>query len=181
MLALLLVALSLGMSNFAASVAIGLNGVDTRLRVRIAFSFGLFEAGMPIIGLLIGRQTASALGSHADLVAGCLIIATGFYSVLVSLRGRDEQPSRATGQPRGRLLITALALSIDNLVVGFALGAYEVSFVLAAIVIGVVSVAMSLAGLELGARVGKRVEHASDLLGGVILMAVGVAIALGVL
>ena len=39
---------------------------------------------------------------------------------------------------------------------------------------------MSLAGLELGARVGERVEHASDLLGGVILIAVGVAIALGV-
>jgi putative Mn2+ efflux pump MntP len=48
-------------------------------------------------------------------------------------------------------------------------------------VIGSVSVAMSLAGLELGARLGERVAHSSDLLSGVILIAVGVAIAVGVL
>ena len=180
MLALLLVAGSLGMSNFAAAIAIGLSGVDTRLRLRIALSFGLFEAGMPILGLLIGRQAASALGSHADLIAGCLVITTGLYSLLRSLRGA-EQPSSAASQPMGRLLITGLALSIDNLVVGFALGAYEVSIPVAAVVIAVVSVAMSLVGLEMGARLGERVEPRSELSSGVILVAVGIAIAAGVL
>jgi putative Mn2+ efflux pump MntP len=79
------------------------------------------------------------------------------------------------------LLITGFGLSIDNLVVGFALGAYNVSVPLAAVVIGVVSIAMSLAGLQLGARLGERVEHRSALLGGIILIAVGIAIAAGVL
>ena len=92
MLALLLVAVSLGMDNFAAAIAIGLSGVDRRLRLRIALSFGVFEAGMPILGLLIGRQAASTLGSHADLIAGCLVIATGLYSLFSSLRGEDLQP-----------------------------------------------------------------------------------------
>jgi putative Mn2+ efflux pump MntP len=179
-LALLLVAGSLGLSNFAASIAIGLSGVDARLRLRIAVWFGLFEAGMPILGLLIGRQAASALGSHADLVAGCLVIVTGTYSLLGSLHGEEPPPTTA-GQPIGRLMITAFALSIDNLVVGFALGAYKVSFLLAAVVIGVVSIAMSLAGLELGARLGERVQRGSNLLGGTILIAVGIAIAAGAL
>jgi putative Mn2+ efflux pump MntP len=177
---LLLVAVALGMSNFAAAIAIGLSGVDTRLRLRIALVFGLFEAGMPIIGLLIGRQAAGALGSASDVVAGCLVIATGVYSLLSSLLG-DGQPPTTAGQPMGRLLITGFALSIDNLAVGFALGAYDVSFVVAAVVIGVVSVAMALVGLELGARLGERVERNSDLLGGVILVAVGIAIAAGAL
>ncbi len=168
------------MSNFAASIAIGLSGVDGRLRMRIAVSFGVFEAGMPILGLLIGRQAASALGSHADLIAGCLVIATGIYSLLSSLRN-EEQPPTTADQPIGHLLITGLALSIDNLVVGFALGAYQVSFALAAIAIGVVSIAMSLVGLELGAQLGKRIERDSNLLGGIILIAVGIAIAVGVL
>ena len=180
MLALLLVAVSLGMSNFAASIAIGLSGVDARLRLRIAVSFGLFEAGMPILGLLIGRHAASALGSHADLIAGCLVIATGIYSLLNPLHS-EQQPPPTASQPIGRLLITGFALSIDNLVVGFALGAYNVSVPLAAVVIGVVSIAMSLAGLQLGARLGERVEHRSALLGGIILIAVGIAIAAGVL
>ena len=111
MLALLLVALSLGMSNFAASIAIGLSGVDARLRLRIAVSFGLFEAGMPILGLLIGRQGASALGSHADLIAGCLVITTGIYSLLNPLHSEQQPPSAS--QPIGRLLTTGFALSID--------------------------------------------------------------------
>jgi manganese efflux pump family protein len=177
-LALLLVAVALGMSNLAAAIAIGLTGVDTRLRLRMALAFGLFEAGMPIIGLLIGRRAASAFGSHADLIAGCVVIATGVYSLLGSQRDEGQLPTSA-GPPMGRLLITGFALSIDNLLVGFALGAYKVSFVVAAVVIGVVSVAMSLAGLELGARLGERVERSSDLLGGAILVVVGVAIAAG--
>jgi manganese efflux pump family protein len=178
-LALLLVSVSLGMDNFAAAIAIGLSGVDRRLRLRIALSFGLFEAGMPILGLLIGRHAASTLGSYADLIAGFLVIATGLYSLFSALRG-DLQPITAASPPTGRLIITGFALSFDNLVVGFALGAYNVSLVVAAVVIGVVSIAMSLAGLELGARLGEHVLRGSDLLAGVILIVVGIAIAVGV-
>jgi putative Mn2+ efflux pump MntP len=178
-LALLLVAASLGMDNFAAAIAIGLSGVDRRLRLRIALSFGLFEAGMPIIGLLIGQRVANTLGSHADLIAGLLVVATGLYSLLSARRG-ELQPITAASQPVGRLLITGFALSIDNLVVGFALGAYNVSVVVAAVVIGVVSIAMSLAGLELGARLGEHVQRGSDVLAGAILIVIGIAIAVGV-
>jgi putative Mn2+ efflux pump MntP len=45
---------------------------------------------------------------------------------------------------------------------------------------GVVSVAMSLAGLELGHRLGARVEAFSEELSGSVLILVGVAIAAGV-
>jgi putative Mn2+ efflux pump MntP len=41
MLALLLVAVSLGLSNFAAAIAIGVSGVDARTRLRVAIVFGL--------------------------------------------------------------------------------------------------------------------------------------------
>jgi putative Mn2+ efflux pump MntP len=59
MLALLLVALSLGLSNFAASVGIGVSGIDSRARLRVGVIFGIFETGMPILGLLLGRSLAS--------------------------------------------------------------------------------------------------------------------------
>jgi len=77
-------------------------------------------------------------------------------------------------------LVTGIALSIDNLAVGFALGTYHVSLLLAAAVIGTVSVVMSLAGLELGARIG-RAGRRGDLIGGLILIGVGVATGTGVI
>ena len=53
-------------------------------------------------------------------------------------------------------MVTGIALSIDNLAVGFALGTYHVGLVVAEVTIGVVSVTMSLLGLELGGRLGTR-------------------------
>jgi len=75
------------------------------------------------------------------------------------------------------LLVTGIALSIDNLAVGFALGTYHVDLAVAALVIGAVSVALSLIGLELGARIGTRTGQRGELLGGLILIAVGIAVA----
>ena len=79
------------------------------------------------------------------------------------------------------MLLTGLALSIDNLAVGFALGTYHLNVAVAAIVIGAVSVAMSLLGLELGSRIGSRAAGRGELIGGVVLIAVGIALAAGVI
>lgn len=175
MLALLLVALALGLSNFAASIAIGISGVDRQLRVRTALAFGLFEAGMPIVGLLLGRGVSHALGSHAHLIGGVLLVLTGAYTAAQAIRA----PDRPIELRSARLLLTAAGLSIDNLVVGFALGAYHVPLVLAVSVIAAVSVGLSLVGLELGERLGARIERNSELLAGIVLVCVGIAIMAG--
>jgi len=180
MLAVLLVAGSLGLSNFAASIAIGIAGVDRQLRARVALAFGLFEVGMPILGLLLGRGVAHALGSRAHIIGGSLLIATGAFGVVQAIRTTGAAPP-ALDLQRGRLWLRAASLSIDNLIVGFALGANDVSIVLAVIAIGVVSVAMSLIGLELGDRLAARVEHNSEILAGVVLVGVGAAIAIGLM
>ena len=72
-------------------------------------------------------------------------------------------------------------MSIDNLAVGFALGTYHLNVTAAALVIGAVSVAMSLLGLELGSRIGSRAADRGELIGGVVLIGVGVALAAGVI
>src|ERR1700747_191876 len=64
-LALLLVAASVGMSNFGAAIAIGVSGVDARTRLRVGLIFGVFESGMPVVGLIIGEQVGGPLGHAA--------------------------------------------------------------------------------------------------------------------
>lgn len=180
----MLVALSLGLSNFAASIGIGISGVDARTRWRVGLVFGLFEAGMPIVGLLLGRGLAGALGGATRWIGAGLLIATGLWAVVQSLRGRgqdgDDQQA-VTGQSTGRLLVTGAALSVDNLAVGFALGSYHVSLAAAAVIIGAVSVGLSLIGLELGSRLGAKTGENGELLGGAVLIGVGIALAAGVL
>ena len=182
MLALLLVAVSVGLDNFAAAVGIGFSGLDARTRLRVAVVFGAFETGMPILGLLLGRSLADALGQAAHWIGAALLVAAGIYAVVQAIRDpQDEDSAVPSGQRTGRLLITGVALSIDNLAVGFALGTFHVGFVVAAVVIGAVSVAMTLVGLELGSRLGARAGGRGELFGGLVLIGVGVAVAAGVL
>jgi putative Mn2+ efflux pump MntP len=176
MLALLLVAVSLGLSNFAAAIAIGITGVDRRLKLRVASAFGVFEAGMPIVGLLLGHQVSRALGAHAHLIGGVLLIATGAYTAAQALSTADRAPT-GFDLHSGRIVLLAASLSIDNLIVGFALGAYNVPIAIAIALIAVVSIGLSLIGLELGDRLGARVEHNSELLAGIVLICVGAVVA----
>ena len=185
MSALLLVALSLGLSNFAAAVGIGVSGSDAGTRLRVGVIFGVFETVMPLLGLVLGRSLASALGHAAHWIGAALLIAAGLYAVwqyVAARRGRaDDPPAVPAGHRPGRLLITGAALSIDNLAVGFALGTYHVNIAAAAVIIGAVSVGLSLIGLELGGRIGRRAGEWGELLGGLVLIGVGIAVASGII
>lgn len=193
--ALLLVAVSVGLSNLAAAIAIGVGGTDRRTRLRVGIIFGLFEAAMPVIGLLVGHGLASSLGRATDWLAAALLILVGCANIVAGIRARGQQPARmARASARGyaapesarppgipRLLVSGLALSMDNVAAGFALGSYQVGVLAGVVVFGLVSSAMSLAGLEFGARIGSRAGEAGQLIGGVLVAGVGVAIGLGAL
>jgi putative Mn2+ efflux pump MntP len=179
LLGLLLVSVSVGLSNFAGAIGIGLSGIDARTRLRVGIAFGLFEALMPIIGLLLGQAVAGYLGHIAKYVAAAVLILTGAYTIWQGRRVPNKGPEGPLDTRR--LLVMATALSIDNLAVGFALGAYRINIVLAAATIGVISVVLSLIGLELGSRLGSRVEAWSEELGGAVLILVGIAIGFGIL
>ena len=188
MLALLLVAASVGLSNLAAAIGIGFGGVTTATRIRVAVVFGVFEAGMPIVGLVVGAGLASGIGHAARWIGAAVLIVIGIVTVIQAWR-QPAEAARAAGSPGqrpqtgslGRLIISAFALSLDNLAAGFALGTMHVDVAEGALVIGVVSVGMSLAGLELGNRIGAAAGRRGEQIGGAILVAVGVALAAGVL
>jgi manganese efflux pump family protein len=193
-LALLLVAASVGMSNFGAAIAIGVSGVDARTRLRVGLVFGAFESGMPVLGLIIGEQVAAPLGHAARWLGAGLLVAVGMYALIAAARAGRRRPQAGASQEHGpddrpaaglagtgRLVLSGLALSLDNLAVGFALGTYNTSIAVGALTIGVVSVALSLIGLELGARIGKWIGERGEQLAGLVLISVGIAIASGAL
>jgi manganese efflux pump family protein len=182
LLSLLLVCVSVGLSNFAGAVGIGLSGINVRTRIRVGLAFGFFEALMPVVGLLLGEAVSGFFGTYGKYVGGAILVLTGVYTIIQARMTAVEQGTRMPRSLRLQsLLITALALSIDNLAVGFALAVYHIDIWLAAFSFGVVSILMALAGLELGHRLGKGVEAWSEEIGGGVLILVGVAIAVGVL
>lgn len=186
MLALVLSALAVGLDNFAAAIGIGIAGVDARTRLRVAVIFGLFEATMPLIGLVIGHSSAHGLGQATRYIGGGLLAAAGLWSLVEARRSDSIDPAdghdtvQKAGQSAGSLVVAGLALSIDNLVIGFGLGVTKTPLVASLVVFAVVSVALSLAGLELGRTIGARMQGRADWVAGVVLIAVGALIAANV-
>jgi manganese efflux pump family protein len=189
MIALLLIAAAaVGLSNFGAAIGIGVSGVGGGTRIRVAVVFGVFEAGMPVLGLALGHSLASGLGQAAHWLGAVMLIAIGAGSLVYAWRSRGRASGSGSGPDRearqwrtGRVVLSGLALSVDNLAAGFAIGAYHVSLGVAAVTFGAVSVAMSLVGLELGARIGAAAGDRSELIAGAMLIAVGAAMAAGAL
>jgi len=185
-----MVAVSVGFGNLAAAIGLGVGGVSMATRIRVLLTFGLFEAAMPIVGLLLGARLATSIGRDAKWVGAGLLIAVGCYGIISFVRNLRAPRRQAPGTPGERsarsrevvkVAVSAFALSLDNLIAGFALGSYQVNFMVAALVFGLVSIAMSLAGLEFGARLGGWVGDSSEMIGGVVLVGVGLALGFGVL
>jgi manganese efflux pump family protein len=237
--ALLLAAVAVGLSNLAAAIGIGVTGVNTRIRLQVGLVYGVFEAGMPIVGLLIGQRFATDMDKAVRWPGAILLMIVGAQGLVRSIRESRRSTAQAkrhsaaadpgaadsgaadlgaadpgaadpgaaglgavgpetahsgaglgsgvsgvltNSSPHfGRLLASGLVLSMDNLVVGFALGTYGVSVAAGAILIGSISVAMSLIGLELGGLLGRWAGARSEQMSGVILILVGAAIAGGAL
>jgi putative Mn2+ efflux pump MntP len=180
------VSVSVGLSNFAGAIGIGLSGIDGKTRLRVGIAFGLFEGLMPVIGLLVGQAVAGYLGHVAKYIGAGILVLTGAYTIWQGRRASAREVTTGTvvavqGLRTHQLLVMALALSIDNLAVGFAIAQYNVQIALAAVMMAVVSVILSLAGLELGNRLGEKVEKWSEEIGGTVLIGVGVALATGLL
>jgi len=169
-LTLLLVGLVVGANNLAVSLTLGSLGQAGR-RWRIVPMFGLTEFTIPLVGLWVGRQTAQALAGVMGWLPTALLAGLGVVTLVASVRGSvdEEALARQVTSWRG-LTLLAIALGVDNLLIGFGLGARDLPAVTVAATISLCSMAFSWAGLHTGALVTKRWQSVAKAGSGVLLI-----------
>ena len=74
------------------------------------------------------------------------------------------------------LVMLSVATSIDALAVGLSLALLSVNVFWAALLIGLVSAALSLVGLLLGNQLGQRFGKVMEIFGGVVLIGIGLRV-----
>jgi putative Mn2+ efflux pump MntP len=164
----------LGLDNFRVSIALGTIAFGLKRAVQVALTFGLWDAIMPLVGMLIGRQIGESIGDVADLVGAATLGGYGLYLIISALR--NPEPDELD-QP-WVLFSIPLTLSLDNLFAGASLGILGLSPWFSAAVFGVITAVMSLIGLQLGRAAARLIRIRSDLLGGVTLIMAAVALPL---
>jgi putative Mn2+ efflux pump MntP len=175
---LLSISLGLAMDAFAVSVTSGLAIRTIRVRhaLRIAAFFGAFQGVMPVVGWLAGTSLRSSIAPLDHWLAfGILGVVGGkmIYEAAVIEKAEESAPSDL-----GILVLLGLsvATSLDALAVGVTFAFLDVRIVTPALVIGAVTFAMSYAGVWIGDRFGGFFEKKIEVLGGIILIAIGLKI-----
>ena len=177
-ISILAIALALAMDAFAVALAssVVLRKVSGRQQFRLAFHFGFFQFLMPVIGWLAGSVMAGWLEAVDHWAAFGLLALIGGKMIYEALK--KDQSKRVVTDPTKGLTLVALsvATSIDAFAVGLSLAFLGVSIWHPSVVIGVVAAAMTLIGLRIGARLGARFGRGMEIVGGLVLIAIGARI-----
>jgi putative Mn2+ efflux pump MntP len=172
--------LALAMSTDAFAAAIGKGSSLHKPRItealRMGLIFGVIETITPLIGWLIGSAASQFVESWDHWIAFTLLLALGLHMIYNGVKPADEEEEKT--QQHGFLLlaVTAVATSIDALAVGIGLAFVDVNIFMAAAAIGVATMTMVTIGTMLGRALGTIVGQRAEIIGGVVLIAVGATI-----
>jgi putative Mn2+ efflux pump MntP len=171
---------SLSLDTFAVSLAVGIAPLPRSTRMRFAAACAGAETVMPLVGFALGGL-ATRLGDFATWLGAVVVLGAGILMIREALENEDELEEAveraALGGPA--MLLVALSVSMDELAVGVALGAFRLPLVPVIAAIAAQAFVASLLGLRLGSALGERIGRRAGLLAGLSLCAVAAWLAAG--
>ena len=176
-LTITLISVALAMDALAVSLAVGTAGQIPTLRgkIRLAGHFGLFQSGMAALGWLAGGTVVPYVEAFDHWIAFALLGYVSYNLIRSGLsqdgRAFDQDPS--TGKV---LVLLSFATSIDALAVGLSIALLGIPVLLSVVMIGVVALLLSAVGLLSGTRLGETFGKRMEIVGGLILLAIGIRV-----
>ena len=175
-------ALALAMDCFTVAIAGGVSMKQCKWRPRLhmALFFGLFQALNPLIGWTVADASRSLIESVDHWIAFAILGYLGARMILESFK--EEEEKKFNPESLKVILTMAIATSIDALAVGVSFSCMGIealnrlTYPIAAI--GFVSFAMSICGLLLGIKFGRKFARRlrAEMWGGIILIIIGIKV-----
>ena len=179
-ISIFLIAIGLSADCFAVALSSGISKKNHSWppRLRVSFSFGLFQALMPVLGWLVGRTVVEFIADYDHWVAFALLLIVSGRMLWESFRPERSQ-DKEVDITKGILLITlSIATSIDALAVGLSFAFLKVNIAMASLTIGAVAFLVTTIGFVVGKRESKIIGKRAEALGGIILLAIAIRILL---
>jgi len=176
-ISIILIALGLSADCFAVALSGSVSMKSfTRFQVlRTALVFGLFQALMPVLGWLLGQTVVDFIADYDHWIALILLGFIGGKMIWESFQNKEEKQSLDI--TRGFLLITlAVATSIDALAVGLTFAFIKVNITMAVFIIGITAFLATVVSFLIGQKLGRLAGRWAELIGGLILLAIGIRI-----
>jgi putative Mn2+ efflux pump MntP len=170
-------AFALAIDAFSVAASVGPHVPRKWGPARMAASFGVFQAGMPLLGALAGAYLLVHVQAYDHWVAFGLLELVGLKMVFEAVRPErrgTEETARLDPSRGWTLLSLSIATSIDAFGAGMGMRVAGANVWAAAPVIGVVAAALTYVGAGVGRRAKRYFGRAAELVGGLVLMGLGV-------
>ncbi|MDD5127662.1 MAG: manganese efflux pump MntP family protein [Dehalococcoidales bacterium] len=177
LLAVVLISLGLSADCFAVAISgsISLKKPSVIQTLRVASSFGAFQALMTFLGWLAGQTIVEAISAYDHWLAFGLLAFVGLRMIKESLRYKTEE--KRVDMTRGlMLLVLSLATSLDALAVGLSIALMQVHIGVSIGIIGATAFLVTGTGFLLGHRLGSLIGKRAELIGGLVLIGIGIKI-----
>lgn len=174
-LELLAVAVGLSMDAFAVSICKGLSvgKIQMKHMLTVGLYFGGFQALMPFLGYWLGSSFSSLVADVDHWIAFGLLALIGLNMIRESRSPVEELD--ASFSPKAMLPL-AVATSIDALAVGVSFAFMEVNIYSSILAIGATTLLLSAIGVKVGNLFGAKNKSVSEMVGGIVLIAIGLKI-----
>ena len=177
LLEIIFIAIGLSMDAFAISVTLGLSVKKLKLiEVFIpGIYFGLFQALMPLIGYFAGTLFAYRIQQSGPWIAFVPLGIIGGKMIKESF-SKNEEETKENAFGMIKMLLLAIATSIDALVVGVTFAFFQINILMAIFIIGLTTFCISLIGVKIGNVFGGKYRSKAEFVGGAVLVLLGVKI-----
>ena len=181
---LVIFAIALAMDAFAVSICKGLSSRDKFVKTGLVCGvwFGFFQALMPLIGWALAQLITQYVETYAPFIAFGLLVFLGVKMIKEAVESMKNEKLGVCGESCDSSLafkvmfVFAIATSIDALAAGVSLSMVDANIFLAITFIGVITFAFSFIGSIIGAKLGSKYKSKAELVGGIILIALGIKI-----
>jgi manganese efflux pump family protein len=176
-LTIFLVAVGLSFDTFAVSLSFGVvqNRILFRQAVRVAIVLAIFQAGLLVTGYFLGSFVSDFIKAADHWVALGLLSFLGIRMIVEGIRRNENEEARDYTKLK-ELLTVAVGTSIDAFAVGISFALLDLKIWLSGIIIGVVTFLASMTAIRIGKSAGKKLGQRVEIVGGLILIAIGVKI-----
>lgn len=179
----ILLGVGLAMDAFSVSISNALheNKINPGRMCLIAGIYAFFQFAMPLIGWICVHTVLTLFESFQKFIpwiALVLLLFIGGKMIFEALFSKEEDESENQKKISfGILIIQGIATSIDALSVGFTIADYStLSAFVASLIIAAVTFGICMTGLVIGKKVGTKLNKKADIIGGIILIAIGIEI-----
>jgi putative Mn2+ efflux pump MntP len=178
LLSLIMLGIGVSADAFAAALAIGVRKtrITGRMVVTVGSVFAVFQIVMPLIGWALASSFSTFLAPVDHWIAFVLLVLLGVNMIREALGPDETSKGPKDRLDLRRLAVLGLATSIDALAVGVSLAVTHVSVVEAVAVIGAMTFLLSAMAVLIGHRAGMRFRRPAEILGGLVLIAIGTRI-----